>query len=289
MKIVIYAPRQGHQLRHADLFAAGLKRHGIAAARQPSHCAIDCDLAVFWGHRQTGVMARQHATGGRYLVMERGYLGDRLAWTSLGYDGLNGRADFCLPDAVDPERFRRHHAPAMRDWALPGDGRYALLLGQVPTDAALRGVDFLDWCRRAAAEIQAETGLDVVFRPHPLARHALPVAGTRILAGARSDGTLAAALEGAALAVTWNSNSGVDAVLAGVPTVTMDRGAMAWPVAAHAIGPAALMQRPDRTDWAARLAWCQWTADEIGNGDAWDRLKIGMERHAPEAHRSAVG
>jgi hypothetical protein len=278
MKIAIYAARHGHQNVHAEAFAEGLQRHGVASERHQS--PIDCDLAVFWGHRRNEVIERQRRNGARYLVMERGYIGDRFAWTSLGYDGLNGRADFCLPDCVDGARFERHHGHLMQSWS--NGGGYALLMGQVPTDAALAGVDFHAWCRGAVPKIQAETGLSVMFRRHPLARIPQSVEGAMLLAG-----DLADALAGAALAVTYNSNSGVDAALAGIPVVAMGRGSMAWPVASHAITADALQFRPDRAQWAARLAWCQWTIDEIRSGAAWDHIKAGARRDRPEARAAA--
>jgi hypothetical protein len=83
-------------------------------------------------------------------------------------------------------------------------------------------------------------------------------------------GNLAEALAGAAFAVTWNSNSGVDAAMAGVPVVAMDEGSMAWPVAAHDLG--AVPRLPERRPWAAQLAWCQWRPEEIADGTAWEAL-----------------
>jgi hypothetical protein len=78
-----------------------------------------------------------------------------------------------------------------------------------------------------------------------------------------STGTLAEDLARAAVCVTWNSNAGVEAVLAGVPTVSMCKGSMAYDVTGHVIGD---MLRLPREDWAARLAWCQWLPEEIATG-----------------------
>jgi hypothetical protein len=128
-------------------------------------------------------------------------------------------------------------------------------------------VDLGPWYARAAMQAQNAYELPVKFRPHPKAiekgfRHA-PI-GTQPCAG-----TLGDALDRAAVAVTWNSNAGVDAVLAGVPLVTMDDGSMAREVSSHRIGALA---RPDRTAWAHRLAWKQWTIAEIMSGAALEHL-----------------
>ena len=105
------------------------------------------------------------------------------------------------------------------------------------------------------------------FRPHPVAvqrgqHHNVPRAVT-------SEQSLADDLAGAAVVVTFNSNTGVDAVLAGKPTVTMDAGAMAWPVTDHVLGQHG---EYDRESWAYRMAWKQWRDEEISSGDAIARL-----------------
>jgi hypothetical protein len=69
--------------------------------------------------------------------------------------------------------------------------------------------------------------------------------------------------------VTFNSNSAVDAVLAGVPAYVEDEGGMAFDVASHTVGE---IHRPDRAQWAHDLAYCQWTVDEMASGATWEHL-----------------
>ena len=96
----------------------------------------------------------------------------------------------------------------------------------------------------------------------------------RTAAYPQATGSLADCLADARWVVTFNSNSGVDAVLAGVPTVAVDQGAMAWAVTGR--DPTVQPPTPDRSTWAAELAWCQWTLDEIKKGVAWDHLRAGL-------------
>src|SRR5690606_9282035 len=109
-------------------------------------------------------------------------------------------------------------------------------------------------------------GHKVALRPHPSAlsrrswKHPNGVE--------RIDGTLDDALAGASLVVTYNSNSATEAVMAGVPTVMVDHGGMAWPVCAHGVG--AEIVTPDRRTWAERLSWCQWSDAELRDGTAWE-------------------
>lgn len=194
------------------------------------------------------------------LVMERGYIGDRFSWYSLGWNGLNGNATF--PDKDEPSRFREHFS--MRPWKEGGD--YVLLIGQVPGDMSIHAVAINHWYRRTAEEAKKALGLPVFFREHPVAvkRH-LRVMVPKV---EKIGGDLLGAFEGARCVVTYNSNTAVEAVLAGIPSVTADRGSMAWEVTSHDFN----LVKPDREAWASRLAWCQWTLEEMANGTAWEHV-----------------
>lgn len=267
MRIVIGGRVHPHVNGHAKLMQAGLARHGLKVDIMPVVSIPTADVVICWGWRNA---QRFRERGIDVLVMERGYIGDRHKWTSLAWNGLNGYGEFCLPDTTDDERFDRNFGGLMRPWKTGGD--YVLLLGQVPGDASLQGRDMGPWYRAAAERAQRAYNLPVRFRPHPEAQRR----GLHVESGLRPlRGDLQAALSRASVAVTWNSNSAVDAVLAGVPVVVCDRGAMAWEVAGHEIGDD---YRPERGAWAKRLAHCQWSEDEIASGEAWDRMKVYLDR-----------
>lgn len=231
-----------------DGWHASIHRH---REYQPS------DLCVVWGARNSVMMDAQRHHGGLTLIAERAYVGDRFHWSSLGYGGLNGRADFCNAN-VCGDRWQRYFVNEMQPPR--SGGKYVLLIGQVPRDAALSNLPghTLDpWIKRMQAELPSLYGLPVRYRPHP---QVAPV-----------HTTLEQDLIEAAFCVTYNSNSGVIAALAGVPVVAVDKGSMAWAVAARAPDPNARL--PDRTDWAAKLAYCQWTPREISDGTAWAHLR----------------
>lgn len=262
MNVTVYVSGKPWAAPAENAMADGLARHGLAPVRRAAGDWAPCDVAIVWAHRDADLHAMQRAAGAHYLVMERGHIGDlamRRAWTSLGFDGLNGRAT--RPDLADPDRFERHFGHLLRPWRAEGD--YLLLMGQVPGDAAVAGTDIERWYAETAERIALTAGLPVVYRPHPMAGPVRDVPGTL-----RLEGRLDGALDGAAAVATWNSNSAVDAVLAGVPTWACDAGSMAWAVAGHDL--AQLPPRPDRSEWAARLAWCQWTLGEMADGTAWE-------------------
>jgi hypothetical protein len=214
-------------------------------------------LLVLWGVRRQDEIARQKAAGGEVCILERGYLGDRFEWTSVSFGGgLNGRGEFRGPHE-DGSRFEQHFSHLMLPWKPWRDG-YALLIGQVPGDASIRGVNIDAWYCQSAEALKRYGWPDVRFRPHPLAPLLRKPVGAQYI-----DGWLHEAMAGAGVVVTYNSNTGVEAALFGRPVIAMDCGSMAWDVAGHQITE---IVTPDRSTWVARLAWCQFTRDEMVSG-----------------------
>lgn len=255
---IVAGERAEHQMSWGGAFAEGLKRHGwrITVQSRPG----PCDLLVVWGARRVEAMRAQRAAGGEVVVLERGYLADRFAWTSVSFGGgLNGRGEFRGPHH-DGSRWQRHFAHLLQPWRQRPDGP-ALIMGQVDGDMAVSNVDIHRFYREAKVACVA-AGYEVRFRPHP--------GMTNTLRGVRPKRSLAEDLDAAQIVVTWNSNSGVDAVLAGVPTIALDKGSMAYAVTGHTLGE--MPPTPDRAAWAHRLAWCQWQREEIASGDCWEHI-----------------
>lgn len=264
MNIVCYAHAK-HQLEAVSYFTRGLMRHGQKAIVKHPIEITDADLAVFWGHRQNAIINRQKLRKRHYLVMERGYIGDRFVWTSLGFDGLNGRAKF--PKIEDGgERWNKHFARYFRDWK-KRDNHTAVIMGQVRGDAALKQVNFGDWMREMITTLH-NRGWEVAFRHHPGDMNFAVLDGAAILTG-----TLTQAIERAGLVVTYSSNSGVDALMVGCPIFAADPGSMVYD-----ISPRQPVQTyPDRTPWTQKMAFTQWLPDEMINGEAWAALRTVID------------
>jgi hypothetical protein len=224
--------------------------------------SADFDIACFWSmHKQRHIAACKRKKK-RFLLMERAYLGDRFHWTSLGFDGLNGMADFCNDDVPD-DRWRQYWADSVKPWRSGGD--YALVIGQVPHDASLRGANVYEWAANACRDALEVYGR-VVFRPHPLDRHKRNIKGAEY-----HTGDLAEAFAGAACVVTYCSNTAVESVMEGIPTVAYDAMSMAYSVTSRSVKDALIT--PDRNDWGRKLAYCQWLPEEIESGAAWAHLR----------------
>lgn len=262
LKAAVFSGLLDHQRAHAEPMAAGLARHGLDVSMFDRGEEPKGDFIVVWGWK----LGLYYAWKGRpVLVMERGYLGDRMRWTSLGWDGLNGRARFPKAEGDRWERF----ADLMQPWKRGGEG-YALIVGQVDGDMSLQGVDVHAWYRKTSVKLHY-AGWDVRFRQHPVAARrgdSLP----NVPFAVPMEGTLEDALEGAALVATFNSNVGVDALLAGRPVHAEDEGSMVFHQASHNLSET----YPDREARFRELSNCQWSIDEIADGSAWEVVRTAM-------------
>jgi hypothetical protein len=218
-------------------------------------------------------MAAQKKAGARYMVMERAYVGDRFKWISLGYDGLNGHADFVNKN-MPPYRWEKHFGDEwLKPWRAEGEGKYYLLVGQVSRDAAVRHIPIQEWLSSMSYACK-KLKKEVMFRPHPedVKKHRVKSVSMTKTSKRR---TLAEDLSEAEACLTYNSNTGTEAVLAGVPVLAENKGSMVYDLAIHDLGQP--FKRPDRTQWAHNIAYAQWLREEIEKGDAWDHLKRKYE------------
>lgn len=284
MRIVVYArPSMAWQVQAADAFAEGLRRHGIEAVRRSPHeNPIDCDLAVMWSNRFKNIQAHQRKAGKRYLIMERGYLGNREQWVSLGYDGLNGNADFVNKD-VPSDRWDTYWKSRLGRSRSPLSGCYILVIGQVPGDSSLEDLpgsfqaSFTEICNEARREFGSR--LPVFWRPHPLCLVRGSAWTPEGFVTQPPETNLWAALANASGVITWNSTTGVESVLQGVPTIALSKGSMVYDIAQNRM---VLEKLTNRNEWGRKIAYAQWTYKEIGCGDAWEHLKRGMNVHSPD-------
>jgi hypothetical protein len=244
-----------HQVVCAKAVVQGAKIAGWEAVLNNQFPAPTKHVAC-WGWRLgLAYRHREHEV----LVMERGYMGDRKQWYSLAWNGLNNRGQFPAQPFDDGKRFDHFFGHLMKPWREPGSGKYVLLIGQIPADMSVRGADLQAWYESVIARSKLTYDLPVVFRNHPLMK-SMPRFGVKLDV---LSGTLEEAFSDAEVVVTFNSTTGVESVLAGIPTVAADQGSMVWDVAGHSVGD---LLRPDRIEWARKLSWKQWLLEEIESG-----------------------
>lgn len=259
----VRGPNLGIAYSPTDLRSAavvGLKRLGIEYYFAAPTNVVN-ETAICWGWR-FGKILRNN--GCEVLLMERGYIGDRYIYTSLGWNGLNGYGTF--PEYQDDggERFRAHGGE-IKPWK--DGGKYILILGQVTGDQSLKGRDLVPWYQQIAERARSRWKVPVYFRPHPMGRQK----GYSHVPGIENfpESSLDDALSGALFTIAFNSNSCLDSILAGVPCYAGDKGTMAWDLCMRDITN---IVRPDREKVVHKIAWTQWSREEIEEGTPLKRL-----------------
>lgn len=208
---------------------AGLKVLGVDVPITPERHRVS-DIGILLGT----TCWRCIEASGQYLLVDRASIGDP-HFVQLVWNGHGRRGD--------------HKVPALRSMRLidvelqPWDdeGHRIVLCGQTESYSP-HYPNVEDWYTTVYA---------THFRKHP--------------SGGNPTG-LPKAIDwtDAGQVITLNSSIGVESVLNGIPTITMDAQAMAWGVTGHSAGDILM---PDRAEWLEWLSWTQWTHDEIEAGE----------------------
>lgn len=245
---------------------------GVAKERTPRGRAI--------GEAIEAHQAR-HGDEAKHLVIERGFI-HRDRYFMVGWGGLNGRADF--RNAASPgDRWRALGVP-IAPWRKTG--RHIVLCGQVPWDASVQHYDHVAWCRDTASTLSKLTDRPIRFRPHPLQPEAVDMSGLPVTVSTAE--SLQDDMRGAWAVVTFNSNAGVEATLAGVPAFAADEGAMGYSILNKDLNCIESPLKPSRRRWCFDLAYTQWTSAEMAAGLPIMHLWHERRNKAPLPHRLAT-
>lgn len=284
MKVIVYRPEQpADHVEALNAFMRGLyhfddldlKMAPVTGDYQES------DIAVVFGigkdkvpvsYDRARIITEHRKRGKSVIVIEKGFI-DRDRYFAVGLNGLGGQADF-RNRGMGPDRTRKI---GIKLQPLREIGRHILVIGQIPWDANVQGSDHLAWCRGALDFMLTNTeDRIIIFRSHPLAPDNLDY-GICTKGRLRiSNGTLAEDLRNCHACVTFSSNTGVDALIAGIPVISCAEISMAWHASNHeftdAIDPHFRFSVTRRLKWFNDLNYAQWNLDEIAAGDAWRHL-----------------
>jgi hypothetical protein len=233
------------------------------------------EAVISWGVRERYVAQQM---GLARVVMECGFLGDRLDNWYVGMAGLNGMGH--LPGPVIRGRGEPFHELLWPRRTGRLKHRTATILGQVPGDTNLlafgtsepRQVEaYGSWLRKLCPFLDSQ-GLEVGFRGHPKDL----VYGFGLLGDERSNvhdfnglgWTKDEVFEWSDIVVAFNSNALVEAFCFGCDVLPANPGSMCWPVRSALGRPRRIAER-EKMRWLDLVASYQWSTAEIQAGDAW--------------------
>jgi hypothetical protein len=168
-------------------------------------------------------------------------------------------------------------------------------MGQKEGDSALvplfnQKKNFHMWVLETILEIRKYSDRTIVFRPHPrtaikgvnflerlLAEHKLKnvkITQNLTLGGNQGGVGLDNDLSNAYCVVTFNSLSGIESVIKGIPVFAMDGGSMVYPIAHKDLSQIeTLKYNIDLQDWKNKIAYTMWNKQEVKSGECWEHLK----------------
>lgn len=274
MKVIAYLP--SYNEKHCQVLEALVE--GIPGAETRILGRYErCDVAIIFGSYKRSYpvtkpkreILNRHE-GRRLLMVESAFM-KRGEYYQVGWGGFAGNADFnCTNPPID--RWLDLGVECL-PWRSDPDGPI-LVCGQVPWDTQVQDTDHRQWCQSTVHSLVRQ-GHKVLFVPHPREKKGNFGYGVNKKYLARAG--LSKLLPGAKCVVTWNSTSAVDAILAGVPAITMHSSSIAYEVSQHSLSDIERLEFPDRHQWLAKLGYAQWTLDEMRSGATWEHLTANYE------------
>ena len=244
-------------------------------------------------------------SGKPYIVVEsavfrQGMNKDRLYHRWGWWSYFQDEADYCNEHSPADrwEQIREDQNIQVKEWKTNTNG-YILLVLQRPRDSSLRNMvwrhgKYHNFIYNTIRDIRRYTRRKIVIRMHPLKQdqqlEAIDMCKgfSNIEVSSSKSGTLEHGgnggqglvndLKGAKVCVGFNSNALTDAVIEGVPTISLDPSSMAYPVSNKYIRNIESPQTFDRTQWLYNLGYTQWREDEIAQGKCWKHLSTRYEQ-----------
>lgn len=272
MKVAVYLNH--YNKKHAEIaecFALGISRYADVALSDVREY-VKADVAVIFGlvknsypatHPKKKIIASHGAKS--LLVIESGFM-CRPHYYAIGWNGIHGDANFALNRNYTNDRFNQLGIE-LSPWREATEVKNVLVCGQVPWDTNVQHFDYLAWVKDTIYTLRAQ-GYKVRFRPHPRMDASIYGVPKKLIDNREK---LSKALDWADCVVVYNSTSAVDALIAGVPIITIGKNAIARPLACQKLDPSSVI-RPDRTGFFNALAYTQWTLPEMASGLPWLHL-----------------
>jgi hypothetical protein len=239
-----------------DAFISGLARCGFELTDDPSQ-PKNGDVLVLWNRmpRYERHARRYEHNGGKVIIAENGWISPG----PIAPTGAGKMIALCLGHhngagywpVGDEDRWSTFGIP-LKPWRVGGE--HILVLAQ-------RGVGEngiaapRDWAQSMVSRLKRATGRPVVVRNHPASDRPDEPDFTNCWA-----------------AVTWSSGAGIKAIVAGCPVFHELPQWIGRSAAKIGIQDIEAPFLGDRLPMLRRLAWAQWTVEEIATGEPIRRL-----------------
>lgn len=256
------------------LHAAGFEVYRSGAARD----AKRGDVVVIWNRygQYDAIATQAEKQGALVIVAENGFVGRDVngnQFYQLALHGHNGSGYWAVGEGDRLARLRINVNPT---WQAPAPTGHIVVRGQ-------RGIGRpgmaspANWHEIIAAKLRASTKRRVLVIPHP---------GN----GAVTDQRHVEYLAGAHALVIWSSSVGVKALVIGVPVIACSPYWVCGPTPSIGLIESDFIRSDAsnavRHEMLRRMAWAQWSLEEIASGAAFRHLLSSWEQQQ-QTHEEA--
>lgn len=292
MRLVMWAAPKGYETALGPAIIEGAAAHGdeIIIKSTEDYRGPEQDGGIIMGVVKREILWDHQAKGALLAYYDKGYIRSRTQWRGrslpsywrLCWNAVHPTAYLMNVDRPG-DRWARMGIELRRRQVHPLErslGERIVILGSSAKFHETEKIEHpTPWTQNLVCQIALKTKHPILYRPKPSWADAVPVLGADFDHGHHT--SISAALDGAWCSVTYGSIACVDSIIAGVPCVVLGN-AVAAPICsnvAHDVLNPLWVDLPAREQWAANLAYSNFTPDEIGDGTAWKILKETM-RHA---------
>ncbi|MFA5490734.1 MAG: hypothetical protein WC284_16260 [Candidimonas sp.] len=256
--------------------AEGIAKHDVCHIIE--HNQYDeCDVAVClwspkedyrgdWSKFNREVFLKQKERSKLTLIIESAFFRSAkpIHWR-VGFNDVGRLAEFANADSP-PDRWDNLKIP-LKPWKNNGD--HILIIGQLPGDYSLGGLDFNKWVEDIIPLIRHHTDKKIIFRTHPkLKQRGYSLPNIQIPISTTIDD-----VTNSFATISYSSGMSIDSIIMGIPTITLSERSMVWDISGHALSQLENIPKNDRIQCLSNIAYAQWTTDEIKRGLPWYRLR----------------
>jgi len=280
MKIIFWASDKPHERLLADAFATGARALGdevVIRPLQPEVVVEDCDLACMVGVKSNETFWAHWNQKIHTLYFDKGYTRHSAPGPVKVWEYWRAHVDGHQPtrrlmEIARPQDRWDRLGLSFKPWR--SKGSHIVIAGSSAKYHNFYGLrDPTRYTKKMVAALQdLGNNREIVYRPKPSWKEAVPIVGTRF---SRKPRDIEDELVGAHCLITHGSNACFEAVLAGVPCIILGDGA-AKPISSirlEDLEHPVMVDDECRQQWFNNLAYCQWKATEFASGEAWATLR----------------
>ena len=281
MRVSVY-PKFG-PINSKKVFEAFTQSLETAGEEIQLNCNGNSDVTVIWSVLWQGKMRGYQSIWEEcqkkntpVVVLEVGGI-KRNETFKVGINGVNREADFAN-QTFDGERWKKLNIE-LKPWRSTGDT--IIICGQHHRSHQWRNNPTMNlWFEQQINEIRKHTDRPIVIRPHPRNPTGFDISKwknvTKVLPqrdyNTVDDTDFKEKLKQAWAVVNYSSNPAMMSVFNGIPVFVSEQS-LCYDVGNTSLSNINNPAMPDRSNWANKLAYTEWTTEEIKQGLPWQRIK----------------